>query len=182
MAVLPYSELPFGLRAAALTPLTAEPATYGTKVDVPRIQNIEMAEEQDQTEMNAADVRVAVHPFATRGTGSITSGGMNLDTLAILTGGVVGAPVGTTPNRVVTFTRTSTQTKKYFKMTGQIYADDAGDIHMIWYKVKCSGGPTYAANQGEFMVQAGDLEAVFTAESPGKLYDIVAHETVTAIA
>lgn len=182
MATLTYSEIPFGLRAAALTPLTAEPATYGTKVDVPRIQNIEMAEEEDSTELNAADVRVAVHTFATRGTGSITSGGMNLDTLAVLTGGSVSAPSGMTPNRIVTFSRTSTQTKGYFKMEGQIYADDAGDLHMVWFKVKCSGGPTYAANQGEFMVQTGDLEAVFTGESPGKLYDLVANETVTAIA
>jgi hypothetical protein len=182
MAVLVYSELPFGLRSAALSPLTVEPSTYGAKVDVPRIQNIEMAEEEDSTEMNAADVRVAVHTFATRGTGSITAGGMNLDTLALLTGGSVSAAVGSSPNRVVTFARTSTQTKKYFKMEGQIYGDDAGDLHMIWFKVKCSGGPTFAANQGEFMVLTGDLEGVFTSETPGKLYTLIANETVIAIA
>jgi len=180
MATLTYSELPFGLRAARLAQLTTEPATYGTAIDVPRIQNIQMAEEEDSTELNAADVRVAIHTFATRGTGNIASGGMNLDSLVVLNGGSVSLS-GTTPNRISTFSRKSTDIKKYFKMTGQIYADDAGDVHMIWYKTKCSGGPTYAANQGEFMVQQGDLEAVYTGEVPGRLYDLLAHETITAI-
>ncbi len=182
MASTAFGELPFGGRAAALYVLTTEPSTYGSKVDVPRFQALEMAEEEDSTELNAGDVRVALHTSATRLTGSLTYGGINLDSLAILNGGTSGTLTGTTPNRTQTFTRRSTDNKKYFKVTAQVYGDDAGDDHFICYKVKCSGGPTFSFSQGEFMVTAADLEGVFTAETPGKLYDIIAHETATALA
>lgn len=182
MASLTYGELPFGLRTGGIYPLTAEPATYGSKIDIPRIQNIELKEEEDSTDMSAGDVRVALHTFATRLTGHLTYGGLNFDSLAALNGGTVGSTSGTTPNRITTFSRRSTDNKKYFKLIGQIYGDDLGDDHLIGYKVKCSGGPTYGANQGEFMATAADLEGVFTAESPGKLYDLTAHETATALA
>jgi hypothetical protein len=177
----PFGELPFGGRAAAIYSLNTEPATYGTLVDIPRFQGLEMAEEEDSTEMNAGDVRVALHTSATRLTGSLTYGGLNQDSLAMLNGGTAGAVTGTLPARLQTFTRRSTNQKKYFKVAAQIYGDDAGDDHFIAYKVKCSGGPTFSFTQGEFMATAADLEGVFTAESPGKLYDIIAHETALAL-
>lgn len=180
MAVLQYSEFPFGLRNAGLYALTTEPATYAAKTDVARIQNIELAEEADSVDLSAQDVVMATHQFADRLTGNFQQGGMNIDTLVVLTGGTV-ATTGVTPNRVTTFSRKGTDAKKYHKLIGQSYADDAGDIHMIAYKGKMSSGPTYAQNQGEFMAVSGDMLYVFNGETPSKLYDIVAHETITAI-
>lgn len=180
MAVLTYGELPFGLRNAAIYPLNTEPSTYGAKVDVPRMQNLELQEEEDSAQLDAADVVVAIHTFATKLTGSMAAGGINLDTLVVLTGGAVST-TGMTPSRVTTFARRSTDNKKYFKITGQSYGDDSGDLYLTAYKTKAVSGPTYAFNQGEFAVTQCDLEAVFTADTPGKLYDLVAHETVTAI-
>lgn len=185
MAVLTYGELPFGLRNAAIYKMTtdgtgATPPVYASKVDVPRIQNLELQEEEDSAQLDAADVTVATHTFGLRLTGSISAGGINLDTLAVLTGGTVST-TGMTPSRVTTFARRGTDSKPYFKVTGQSYGDDAGDLYMTAYKVKAVSGPTYAFNQGEFAVTQCDLQGVFTGETTSKLYDLVAHETVTAI-
>lgn len=175
-----YGELPFGARNAAVYKLTAEPSTYASKVDVPRIETVELTEEEDSVEMNASDVQVAVHTSATRLTGSMQYGGINLDTMVILNGGAA-ATTGTTPNLVTTFIRRGNQTKSYFKLEAQLYADDAGDDHLRAYKVKAVSGPTLGANQGEFLSTNVNLAGVFTADSPGKLYDVIANESVVAI-
>lgn len=182
MATLSYGELPFGLRNAAIYKLTTDGASpvWASKVDVPRMQTLELQEEEESTTLDAGDVIVATHTFGLKLSGSIQSGGVNLDTLAVLTGGTVTS-TGMTPSRVTTFARRSTDTKPYFKVTGQAYGDDAGDLYLTAYKVKVVSGPTYSFNQGEFSVLQGDLEGVFTGETTGKLYDLVAHETVTAI-
>lgn len=182
MAVLTYGELPFGLRDMAVAQLTTEPATYATKVDVPRAQSAELTEEEDSVEMNAGDVQAAIHTSATRLTGSMQYGGHNIDTLVVLSGGALAATTGMTPNRITGFNRRSTDNKKYFKLTARMLGDDAGDIHLIAYKVKALSGPTFGANQNEFLSENVEIRGVYTAESPGKLYDIISHETVTAIA
>lgn len=185
MATLGYGEIPFGLRAAAIYPLNTDGATpvWGTKVDVPRVQNLELQEEEDSAQLDAADVTVAIHTFGLKLTGSFQFGGINLDSIVALAGGTVTS-TGMTPSRVSTFARRGSDVKKYFKITGQAYGDDGGDVFLTAYKTKAVSGPTYAFNQGEFSVTSCDLESVFTGEAAAanqKLYDLVVHETVTAI-
>lgn len=178
MAVLAYGELPFGIRDARIYPLTGD--TPGTGVDVPRIRTVDLGVESDSTELEGDDVRVAVHSFGKRMTGSIESGGLNLDTLVVLEGGSVST-TGVTPNRITTYIVRGNQSQGYFKIIGQMYGDDAGDLHLIAYKVKATSGPNYSFTNGEFALTTCDLEAVFNGESPSKLYDLVSHETITAI-
>lgn len=176
MAVLSYGEIPFGMRDCKIYPMTGD--TPGTAVDVPRIQTVELGVETDSTELNGDDVRVAVHTFNKRMTGTFQSGGLNLDTLVVLEGGAV-TTTGTTPNRISTYAVIQTNIQGYFQMIGQMISDDLGDVHMKVYKVKMTSGPAYAPNQGEFLLTTGDIEAVFT--GTGKLYDLIAHETATAV-
>lgn len=180
MAQLEYGEFLFGQRAAAIYELLTEPATYDTKLDIPNIQNVEFAEEENEVTLQARDVIVATHYDATRLTGSWQMAGMNLDTVALMTGAQLTTS-GTTPNRVTTLLKVSTDTKPYFKLVGQSYGDEGGDAHFTAFKVRAGGIP-FGRTQGEFMEVGGDLAGVFTSESPGKLWEVAAHETITAIA
>lgn len=178
MAVLTYGELPFGIRDCRIYPLTGD--TPGTGVDVPRIRTVDLGVESDSTELEGDDVRIAIHSFGKRMTGSIEGGGINLDTLAILEGGSI-TTTGTLPSRVTTYGVNGSQSQGYFKLVGQMYGDDAGDLHMIAYRAKATSGPNYSFNNGEFALTTCDLEAVFNTATPAKLYDLVSHETITAI-
>lgn len=177
---MPYGELPFGARDAKLFVLT-EPATYATGVDFPRIRTVELGIVNDSTELEGDDVRQAVHIFAKRMEGSIESGGINLAALAVLEGGVATTSGTTGVDLKTTYIVRSTQTEKYFKLEAQMYGDDGGDIHLVAYKVKATSGPNYNFTQGEFALLNCDIQAVFNAETPGKLYDLIQYEARTAI-
>jgi hypothetical protein len=178
MALVAWGELPFGIRDVRILPLVGD--TPGTGIDVPRIRTVDLGVESDSTELEGDDVRVAIHSFGKRLTGSIEAGGINLDALAVMEGGAV-TPGGVLPNRIVTYAVLGTQSQGYFKLIGHMYGDDAGDLHIIAYRVKATSGPNYSFNNGEFALTNCDLEAVFNTAVPSKLYDLVSHETITAL-
>lgn len=177
-----YGELPFGCRDCKIAPYTGTtPPDPSDFVDVPRIRTVELNVTRDSTDLEGDDVKIATHTFAKGLEGSIEAGGVNLAALAVLEGGEVTTS-GMTPNRIATYKVEGDQNEGYFKLEAQMYADDAGDMHFIAWKVKASNGPNFSFTQGEFALTACDLSGIYDESvSPSRLYTIVQNETVTII-
>jgi hypothetical protein len=175
-----YGEIPFGCRDCKIFPLTTEPATYGTGVDVPRIRQVTFNVVRDSEQLEGDDVVVAVQTFAKKLEGSIEAGGINLAVLAVLEGGTVATETGMTPDRVQEYNVKGTDVEGYFGIIAQAIGNDDGDLWIRVYKAKATSGPEINFENGAFALTTCDLEAVFNGSSPSRLYDLVANETVTA--
>lgn len=169
-----YGEIPFGVKDAKLTPLPA-----GTGADLPRIRSIEVSVTSDTTELTGDDSTVAVRQFNLRVEGSIEAGGLNPAAIAIMVGGTVVSS-GSTPNAIKTISIGDTTVAGYFKLEGQMLADDGGDLHIIVYKAKMTSGPSWTFTGGEFALTTGDFTGVM--DGDGKIVDLVFNETAVDIA
>lgn len=176
MALLTHGEKPFGVRDAQIAPLTGDTPAGG--VDFPRVQSAEMGEEEDTAEMSGDDVQQAIHTYNSRMSGSLQGGGINLDSLVILTGGSVSTE-GMGDTLVVEFERAATDVKPYFQMTAQMIDDSEGDLHLVTVKTKVTSGPQYAFTGGEFASTNADTQAVYN--DAGILYRLLSHKIVTDI-
>lgn len=179
MAIGDYGEIPFGVRDAAIFPLTGD--TPGTGIDIPRIRQVEMNVTRDSAELEGDDVTVAVQSFAKTMEGSIEAGGISLAAIAVLEGGTVGAEAGSGTDHSVTYAVRGDDVDGYFQLIAQSIANDGGDVHLVVYKVKATSGPNYNFENGNFFLTQCDLQAVFNGEDPSKLYDLIQHETATTI-
>lgn len=175
-----YGEVPFGCRDAKLYPLTTEPATYGTGIDVPRIRQVSFNVVRDSEQLEGDDVVVAIQTFAKKLEGNIEAGGISLAVLAVLEGGTLGSETGTTPNASIDYQVKGTDVEKYFGLVAQAIGNDGGDLWIRVYKCKATSGPEINMENGSFMLTTCDLEAVFNSSSPSRLYDLIAHETAVA--
>lgn len=168
-----YGEIPFGLRDVKLTPLPS-----GSATDLPVVRSVEVSLTSDSTELTGDDTTVAVRTFNLRVEGSIESGGMNPAAIAVMVGGTV-ATSGTTPNAKKTIAIGSSTAAGYFKLEGQVIADDGGDFHMVVYKAKITTGPSWTFANGEYTLTTGDFTGV--ADGSNKIIDLVWNETAAAI-
>ena len=169
-----YGEIPFGLRDVKLTPLPS-----GTGADLPRVRSVEVSLTSDNTELTGDDTTVAVRVFNLRVEGSIEAGGINPAAVAIMVGGTVTS-TGSTPNAKKTIAIGSATNAGYFKLEGQVIADDGGDFHILVYKAKVTTGPTWTFTGGEFTLTTADFTGV--ADDDDKIIDLVWNETATAVA
>lgn len=169
-----YGELGFGLRAAKMTPLPS-----GTATSLPRPRQLDVNFVQDSATLTGGDATVAVKSFNGRVEGSFEAGGMNPAAIAIMLGGVVTA-TGTTPAAKKTISVTSTTAGGYWKLEAQVIADDLGDLHVIIYKGKCTSGPNWTFQGGEYVLTNADYTGV--ADATNKIFDLVFNETAIAIA
>ena len=168
-----FGELPFGIKDAKLTPLPS-----GTGADLPRIRSLEVSMTSDTTELTGDDSTVAVRQFNLRVEGSIEAGGLNPAAIAIMVGGSV-VSAGTAPAATKTISIGANTVAGYFKLEGQMLADDGGDLHIIIYKAKMTSGPSWTFTGGEFALTTGDFTGV--ADSNGKIVDLVWNQTAAAI-
>lgn len=180
MPVQPFGEIPFGLRDIRLTPWNG--AILGTAIDVPRIRTMEVNITRDSADLEGDDVRVATHTFGTAAEGTFEAGGINLAALSLLTGGSSTGILGISPNRTNTYILEGNDVDGYFKVEGQSYADDSGDVHVTIWRAKATNGPNHSFNQGEFSLTTCDVTGIFDASvSPSRLYTIVQSETAVAL-
>ena len=174
----PYGELPFGIRDCKITPWIG--GALSTAVDLPRIRSVELNVTRDSTDLDGDDVRVATHSFGKAVEGSIEAGGVNLAAIVAMNGGTLTPVVG--PPKTNTYIVQGTDVEGYFKIEGQMIADDAGDIHVIVWRAKVTGGPNHTFANGEYSLTTSDYVGVFDASvSPSRLYSLVQTDVVTAI-
>ena len=168
------AELGFGIRDVKLTTLGGSP----TSADLPRIRSVDVGIVTDVQTLEGDDSTVAVRVFNLHIEGSFEAGGINPSALALMLG-VTTVASGVTPAAKVTLSITNTTAPQYFKMEGQVIADDGGDFHFIIYKAKVTSGPQWTFQNGEFVLTSGDYQGV--ADGTGKVMDFVWNETAVAI-
>ncbi len=168
-----FGELPFGIKDAKMTPLPS-----GTLTDLPRIRSLEVSLVSDSADLTGDDGTVAVHTFNLHVEGSIEAGGVNAAAIAIMVGSTVTSVAGPPAKKTVSITNTTNG--GYFKLEGQMLADDAGDFHIVIYKCKVTNGPNFTGAGGEFMLTGAEIQGV--QDSTGKILDLVWNDTAAAIA
>jgi hypothetical protein len=176
------SQVAFGLYDAFITPYVAGVlGAAATGKTVPRIIELDSSVTRSSKDLEATDRIVATHSFAKAMEGSMDAGGVNLDALAVLEGGLV-TTAGSGLTLVNTYKVASDQVEAYFKIEAQMYADDGGDMHLIIWKAKVTNGPDFNPKQGDFLHTNIDWKAVFDdSVTPARLYWIVQSATVTPI-
>ena len=180
---LPKESGLLGLDDVKIFEVTADTAgglTYGSAVDVPGMQNIDLAPNyinkplmQDEEIDGYYSKLQSVH-------WSFANAKVSLDVLNILEGGSLSS-TGTTPNEKHTFTLSDDSEPKYFKLEGKInYSTEAiGDFHLVLYKCKALSVQVGYRAQNYAIVAASGI-AVPTVYDR-KIRDFVVNETAAAI-
>lgn len=174
-----FGTLPYGLRDVKLKPFTTG-ETLGASVDLPNSRTFSFEESEDFEELRGDDKVVAIHGKGPGLAWDLEAGGISFAALAVLDGGTITTS-GTTPAIVTTYSKKTTDAKKYFQVEGQSIADDGGDFHCIVYKCKATGSVKGEMSDGTFLLTQASGSGIGRA-SDDKLYDFIQNETVTAIA
>jgi hypothetical protein len=177
---LPAGTLPFGCRDIKVTPVDVTTGTYSTMIDLPVGQTLTWKETEDFTELRGDDKVVA-----TRGSGpsvefDLEQGGISLAAYAAFTGGSV-IETGVTPNIVRTFSKTTSNSRPYFRIDGQAINDNGGDTKVILYMCKLTDDIEGGFQDEEFMTTKSSGTGIGDPFRSNKLYDIVASETAANI-
>lgn len=169
--------LPFGLRDVAVGSLSGE--TPGSAVDLPNSQTLTFTETEDSVELRGDDTTVAVHGLGLSCNWTAEAGGISFEALAVMNGGTV-TTTGTTPNQIKTYAKLSTDARPYFTSTGKAISDSGGDFWVRMYRMKVTGDVTGTLADGTFWVTSLGGRALGRV-SDNKLYDLIQHETATAL-
>ena len=159
---------------------TSSSLTYGSAVDVPSMQNINLAPNYIQKPLMQDEEIDGYYSKLQAVSWSFSNVKVSLDALTILEGGTV-TTTGTTPNQKHTFTLSDTSEPKYFKLEGKInYSTDTiGDFHLVLYKCKPLSVYVEYKAQNYAIVSASGI-AIPTVNN-GKVRDYVVNETATPI-
>lgn len=170
--------LPFGLRDVKITPLSAL-GVLGTIVDLPNARTFSFEESEDFEELRGDDKVVA-----TRGQGAsvnweLESGGISLEALVVLNGGVV-AVTGTGGTEKKTYTKKVTDARPEFQTEGQAMSESGGDFHVVLPRCKSNGSISGELGDGAFWL-TGASGVALSRKSDDVLYTFVQNATATTI-
>jgi len=159
---------------------TSQTLTYGSAVDVPGMQNIELSPSYIQKPLMQDEEIDGYYSKLKSISWSFANAKVSLDALNILEGGSITSS-GTTPNQKHTFTLTDTSEPKYFKLEGKInYSSDAiGDFHLVLYKCKALSVQVEYKAQNYAVISASGI-AIPTVNN-SKIRDYVVNETAAPI-
>jgi len=159
---------------------TSQTLTYGSAVDVPSMQDINLAPNYIQRPLMQDEEIDGYYSKLQSVSWTFSNVKVSLDALNILEGGTITS-TGSTPNQKHTYTLSDTSIPKYFKLEGKInYSSDAiGDFHLVLYKCKALSVQVGYRAQKYAIVSASGI-AIPTVNN-GKLRDYVVNETATAI-
>lgn len=180
---LPTETKVLQLKDVEIAPLTtdADPPVYGALVDVPGIQTLEITPHLEEVELRGDDQILDIFSRVDYIEWSWKNAKVPLEVLKVLLGGSVTLS-GVTPNQKQVYALGGTDKPAWFKLEGQaLYVEEGlGDVHVVLYKCKCTGGAAFALGDGFAVVTAKGKAIRLAAQ--GKLLDVVLNETATNIA
>lgn len=181
---LATTPLPFGLRDVKFQKLTDDgTATVGGLIDLPYGRTFNFKETEDFEELRGDDSLVATHGSGPNVEWELESGGLNFEAASTMYGGTVTTS-GVSPNLIKRWRKLSTDTRPYFRVTGQSISDSGGDIHAIVYRCKANDDYEGEMGDGSFMLTTGKgkgLPNYIAGPDLNAVFDFLQHETVTAI-
>jgi hypothetical protein len=163
-----------------LTADTASALTYGSPIDVPGIQKIDLTPKFTEKGLKGDEKILDYYVNLDLIAWEIHSAKVSLDVLEILEGGTT-VTTGTTPNQVHTYTVKDTSNPKYFKIEAKASytAGEAGDFHMRLFKCKATSVDIDYTTQDYAIVSASGIAIPTT--NNGNIKEYVINETATAI-
>lgn len=182
-APLSNTALPYGIRDCKLTPYTDAAGTVlgETSIDLPNMQTFSFSETEEFQELRGDDRVVTTRGQGAQVEWSLEAGGVDIRVWAILTGGSV-TESGTTPNRVVTARKRSSDNRPFFRLEGQAISDSGGDVHAVVYRCRANSNIEGSFSDGEFFItSASGLGLPLMDEDFDLLYDFVQNETKVSI-
>lgn len=177
---LPEATLPYGCRDVKLTPYDSTNGDYGTMVDLPNSRTLTWTDSEEFTELRGDDRVVATRGSGPTVTFNLESGGISLAAYAVMSGGSV-QETGVTPNIVRTYSKTTAQSRPYFRIDGQSINDNGGDTKVVIYKAKLTGDIGGGFADTEFMLTSAEGAGLGDEYRSDALYDIIASETAASI-
>jgi len=165
-------------KIAALMDDSGMSPTYGSAIDVPGIQEIEVSYNIESKELKGDDVvldkRTTINSIGI----DVTHAKISLDALGALLGGTVSAS-GTTPNRTFTYRQGGGQ-PNYFKLSAKVVQvdEDGADMHFVMYKCKVTDFSMGATGE-DYKTISFSAEAIPCAGNSNYFYDLIEHETAT---
>lgn len=182
MAV-PTQAIPFGMREIKVTPYTTDAATtLGTAVPLPASQRMSFSDTEDFTELRGDDQVVTTRGSGPKVNWDLEAGGISLAAYVVIAGGQT-ATSGSSPNEVITYTKSVTDIRPFFKAEGRAISDNGGDFHTVLYKCRATGSIDGEFSDSSFMLTSASGEAfgATLTGSEGKVYEFIHNETATAI-
>ena len=161
---------------------TAQTLTYGSAIDVPSMQDINLAPNYIQKPLMQDEEIDGYYSKLQSVSWSFSNVKVSLDALAILEGGELDS---TDPQKYI-LTLSDTSAPKYFKLEGKInYSPDTiGDFHLVLYK--CMALSVYVEYKAQnYAIVSANGIAIPTINSSvlgsRKVRDYVINETATPI-
>lgn len=183
-----FTPLPFGARDLKIYPLTGE--TFpGTGIDMPNHQKLTFAEAESFESLRGDDNLVSVHGKGPMTNWEITAGGVSLDCVKALYGGVItesgiwnnGAGTG---KRVLTKygigTNVTGSVRPYVRLEGQAYSDSGGDFHVVLYRARATSDLSGSMDDSAFWTTGFKGQAL-PRLSDKSLYDLTQNEQPLAL-
>ncbi len=163
-----------------LTEDSASTLTYGSAVDVPGIQKVDLSPSFTERGLKGDEKIMDYYINLDLIHWAFHSAKISLDVLAILEGGTI-TTTGTTPSQVHTYTIGSSSTPKYFKLEGKANysAGEVGDFHFKLYKCKANNLEVEYSTQDYAIVSASGLAIPTIYDS--KIKEYIINETATSI-
>lgn len=179
-----FKPLPYGLRDVKITPYSdAAATTLGTAVDLPNARTFSFTASEEFTDLRGDDVVVTTHGQGETIDWSLEAGGISLEAYKVLAGGTLTL-TGTTPNQILTYKKTSSDTRPWFFVEGQAISDSGGDFHAIVEKCRATANLGGSLADTTYFLTACSGEGLPSTRTShtGELYTFVQNETATSIA
>ena len=182
--------IPYGLRDVKLVPYTSPAATaFGTLLtDLPNSQVFEFNDTEDYDDLRGDDQLVTSHGQGSQIAWTLGNGGISFAAMAVLAGGTITS-TGTTPSQVTFLRKNVTDIRPFFTAIGQSISDSGGDFHAAVWLCRSTGNIEGKLEDTNFYIPgasgtgypcrvSGTVAAVAIT---GAVYDLIQHETATAI-
>lgn len=185
---LPHS-LPYGIRDIKFRQYTDATCTelQTEIVDLPVSRTLSFKETEDFNQLEGDDEIVATHGAGPQVEWELESGGISLKAWSVMTGATYDADA---TRRVLK--KSTSQSRPYFYIEGQVISDSGGDIHCEIFRAKMNDDLEGEFAYGEFMVTGcsgvgyGSLMEKITGDDAteiliGDLYRFVQNGVATTI-
>jgi hypothetical protein len=178
----------YSVQDAKISLLTADPAggspTYGTPIDVPGIQTMEISGSIEIKRLRGDNGPLASNSSITDVSVAVNHAKLSLDVLAAIVGGAV-TDSGTTPAQTSTWDLSADDaTLPPFKLEGVTPPNGVdivgGDLHWVLWKCTLSAFPNLGFSQEDFRI-ASFSAAADPLLSTGKWISAVINETAVPI-
>ncbi len=173
MASVAYGNAVFGMRDIKVTN-----AANAVQEDLGAAVSMSVVPTYQGGNLAGDDATKSTIQFVIHGEGQFSAGEVSSAALAIMTG-VTLTTTGTTPAAKTVLKVNAGQRMPYFRMYGQSYDDNIGDVHVLLYKVKLTALDCIKLENGNWRMTTGSV--ICLDDGTNGVFQLVQNETALAV-